>query len=148
MSTEPEPIACTMGGPEVKSTHLALNGSLVISPAACSSASAPVPFWSPMVSVTDETLTVEPEALDDGELPDDAEPPDDEEQAATASTAAVPATANTARPRLARMARMVQMELIMLKGVLVLAGESAQETSEVATPSSVSRRIRKATRSG
>jgi hypothetical protein len=76
-----------------------------------SSASAPVPFWSPMVSVTDETLTVEPDVLDDdGELPDDAEPPDDdEEQAAAASTAAVPATANTARPRLTRM------ELIMMK---------------------------------
>ena len=89
---------------------------------------------------------MEPEALDDdGELPDDAEPPDDEEQAAAASTAAVPATANTARPRLVRT---VRMELIMMKGILVLSGESAQETSEVATPSSVSRRIRKATRSG
>src|ERR1700729_1098501 len=140
MSTESEPIACTMGGPEVKSTHLALNGSLLISPAACSSASAPVPFWSPMVSVTDETLTVEPEALDDdGELPDEAELPDDEEQAATASTVAVPATANTARPRLVRT---VRMELIMMKGILVFSGKCAQETSAVATPSSVSRRIR------
>ena len=72
MSTEPEPMACSIGGPEVKSVQLALNGSLLISPAACSSASAPVPFWSPMVSVTDETFTVEPEALDDdGELPDE-----------------------------------------------------------------------------
>ena len=45
MSTDPAPMACTIGGPEVKSTQLALNGSLLMSPAAFSSASAPVPFW-------------------------------------------------------------------------------------------------------
>src|SRR6201990_2956088 len=69
MSTEPAPMAWTMGGPEGKSTHLTLNGSLLMSPAAWSRASAPVPFWSPMVSVTEDTFTVEPPEDDeeDGE---------------------------------------------------------------------------------
>ena len=41
MSTAPAPIACSIGGPEVKSDQVALNGSLLISPAAVSSACAP-----------------------------------------------------------------------------------------------------------
>src|ERR1700742_4981883 len=121
MSTEPEPIAWTIGGPEVKSTHLNLNGSFLIRPAACSSASAPVPFWSPMVSVTSETLVVElgAEALPDADAPDEAELPDEEEQAATASTAAVPATAKAARPCPARR------KLIMMEGFLFMLRKSA-----------------------
>src|SRR5580704_2181013 len=54
-STEPAPMACSMGGPEVKSDQSALNGSLSIRPAAVSSACAPVPAWSPMCSVTSAT---------------------------------------------------------------------------------------------
>src|SRR5215469_8328258 len=42
-SIEPEPMACSIGGPEVKSDQCALNGSLLIRPAAVSSASAPDP---------------------------------------------------------------------------------------------------------
>src|SRR5580658_8929818 len=77
MSMEPDPIACSIGGPEVKSDHTAWKGSLLIRPAAVSSASAPVPFWSPMFRVTLARSTVlffpepeEPEA-----------PGEDEEQA-------------------------------------------------------------------
>src|SRR5258705_2330578 len=55
-STDPAPIACSIGGPEVKSDHATLNGSLPISPAAVSSACAPVPAWSPTCSVTPDTL--------------------------------------------------------------------------------------------
>src|SRR5208283_1857356 len=99
MSTEPEPAACNIGGPEVKSLQLALNGSFLISPEACSSASAPVPFWSPMLSVTDETFTAPDDALPEEEL--DGELDDDDEQAATASTATVPVAASSTRPRLA-----------------------------------------------
>src|SRR5580658_8656615 len=64
MSTEPESIACSIGGPEVKSDQLAWNGSVLSSPAADSTASAPVPFWSPMFSVTVDRLTaVDADAL-------------------------------------------------------------------------------------
>src|SRR4029077_19267573 len=55
MSTDPAPMACSIGGPEVKSDHATLNGSLPISPAAVSSACAPVPAWSPACSVTADT---------------------------------------------------------------------------------------------
>src|SRR5580658_6136667 len=92
MSTEPEAIACSIGGPEVKSDQLAWNGRVFSSPAAASTASAPVPFWSPMFSVTADRFT----ALDaDGlaVLPPDAAvlDDDDEEQPAAAS----PASAST-----------------------------------------------------
>ena len=94
-STEPAPMAWSMGGPEVKSDHCALNGSLPIRPAAVSSACAPVPAWSPMCSVTSETsawaalavpagLAVAPPAADE-EL-------DDEQPAASSVTAASAAT--------------------------------------------------------
>ena len=58
-SSEPAPIACSIGGPEVKSANLILNGSLLISPEAVSSAWAPVPAWSPTRSVVplNEALT-------------------------------------------------------------------------------------------
>src|ERR1700692_3978870 len=55
-STDPAPIACSIGGPEVKSDQATLNGSLSISPAAVSSACAPVPPCSPTCSVTPDTL--------------------------------------------------------------------------------------------
>ena len=59
MSTEPEAIASSMGGPEVKSDQFTLNGSVLSRPAAFSTASAPVPFWSPTFSVTEDRLTDE-----------------------------------------------------------------------------------------
>src|SRR6185312_11498366 len=55
-STDPAPIACSIGGPDVKSDHAPLNGSFPISPAAVSSACAPVPAWSPTCSVTPDKL--------------------------------------------------------------------------------------------
>ena len=55
-STAPAPMACSIGGPEVKSDQATLNGSLPIRPAAVSSACAPVPAWSPTCRVTPETL--------------------------------------------------------------------------------------------
>ena len=42
--------ACRIGGPEVKSANLTGKGSLCSSPAASSSACAPVPAWSPTIS--------------------------------------------------------------------------------------------------
>ena len=54
-STDPAPMACSIGGPEVKSDQDTLNGSLPISPAPVSSACAPVPAWSPTCSVTPDT---------------------------------------------------------------------------------------------
>src|SRR6202044_752798 len=97
MSTEPEAIASSMGGPEVKSDQTTWNGSVLSSPAADSTASAPVPFWSPTSSVTADRFTAfaalpEPEgelaALGDDE---------DDEQPATASPAS--ASAVTAKNR-------------------------------------------------
>jgi hypothetical protein len=46
-----------MGGPEVKSDQFTWNGSVFSRPAALRIASAPVPFWSPTFSVTEERLT-------------------------------------------------------------------------------------------
>ena len=57
MSTEPEAMACSSGGPEVKSDQLTWNGSAFSRPAADSTASAPVPFWSPTLSVTEDRFT-------------------------------------------------------------------------------------------
>src|SRR6202034_4292220 len=56
-STEPEAIASSMGGPEVKSAQVTWNGSVLSRPAALRTASAPVPFWSPTFNVTEERLT-------------------------------------------------------------------------------------------
>ena len=56
MSMEPEAAASSMGGPEVKSSQVTLNGSVLSRPAACRMASAPVPFWSPTFSVTEDRL--------------------------------------------------------------------------------------------
>jgi hypothetical protein len=87
MSAEPDDIASSMGGPEVKSDQFTLNGSVLSRPAACRTASAPVPFWSPTFRVTEERLAGEPEF---GSEPEDDELLDDE-QPATAR----PATATT-----------------------------------------------------
>ena len=46
-----------MGGPEVKSDQVTWNGSVLRRPAALRTASAPVPFWSPTFSVTEDRLT-------------------------------------------------------------------------------------------
>jgi len=56
-STEPDAMAWSIGGPEVKSDQATWNGSVFSRPAAVSTASAPVPFWSPMFSVTEDTFT-------------------------------------------------------------------------------------------
>ena len=58
MSTAPAAIACSIGGPEVKSDQVTLNGSLLIRPAAVSRACEPDPAWSPMCRVTWETSVV------------------------------------------------------------------------------------------
>jgi hypothetical protein len=89
-STDPDDMACSIGGPEVKSDQLAWNGSVSSSPAAVSSACAPVPFWSPMFSVTEDRFT----ALEVG-VPEAAEDADevDEEQPAAASPASAIAMA-------------------------------------------------------
>jgi hypothetical protein len=93
MSTELEAIASSIGGPEVKSDQLTWNGSVLSRPAAESTASAPVPFWSPTFSVTEDRFTELDEA--DGLVVLAAEVPllddDDDEQPAAAS----PATAST-----------------------------------------------------
>src|SRR5580693_280015 len=88
-STEPEAMASSMGGPEVKSDQLTLNGSVLSRPAAFSTASAPVPFWSPTLSVTEDRFTDELDELDEAAALDD-DAADvlellDEEQAAAAS---------------------------------------------------------------
>src|SRR5713226_6115662 len=104
-STAPAPMACSIGGPEVKSDQATLNGSLPIRPAAVSSASAPVPAWSPMCRVTPETLVwfaleVPVELADalllaEAPLADDGE---EDEQAAAVRVARLMAAA-TARVR-------------------------------------------------
>src|ERR1700730_4183082 len=58
MSTALPLIACSIGGPEVKSDQATLKGSLRIRPAAVSTASAPVPAWSPTCRVTPDRLAV------------------------------------------------------------------------------------------
>ena len=70
----------------MKSDQLTWNGSVFSSPAAVSTASAPVPFWSPMFSVTEDRST-ELDAdglagLDEADEDDD----DDDEQPAAART--------------------------------------------------------------
>jgi hypothetical protein len=87
-------MASSIGGPEVKSDQWTWKGSVFSRPAAVSTASAPVPFWSPTFSVTEDRFTeldadgllvlaaVAP-ALDDDD--------EDEEQPAAAS----PANAST-----------------------------------------------------
>jgi hypothetical protein len=84
-------MACSIGGPDVKSDQCALNGSLLIRPAAMSSASAPDPAWSPMLSVTFDTFVVPAEVV---ALPaGSAEPADEHADAPRASSPAVAAAA-------------------------------------------------------
>ena len=88
MSTEFEAIASSIGGPEVKSDQLTLNGSVFSRPAAESTASAPVPFWSPTFSVTeDRSVELDADAL--AVVPEDADDDEDDEQPAAASPARV-----------------------------------------------------------
>jgi hypothetical protein len=96
-----------MGGPEVKSDQLTWNGSELSRSAALRIASAPVPFWSPTFSVTEDRLA----ELDGDELAaveaageaEDAADEElellDEEQAATPR----PATAMTENARIFRL---------------------------------------------
>ena len=107
MSTAPPAIAWSMGGPEVKSDQVALNGSLLISPAAVSSACAPEPAWSPICRVTLETSVVPALAVPPVlAVPPDAVLPLDEEQpAATRASRAMLAASGSARRRPARAAR-------------------------------------------
>lgn len=89
-STAPDAMACSIGGPEVKSDQLTLNGSVFSRPAAESTASAPVPFWSPTFSVTEERFVeLDADALALAVVPEDAEDDEDEEQPAAASPARV-----------------------------------------------------------
>jgi hypothetical protein len=81
-------MACIIGGPEVKSDQLTLNGSVFSRPAADSTASAPVPFWSPTFSVTeDRSVELDADALVLAVVPADADEEDDDEQPAAASPA-------------------------------------------------------------
>jgi hypothetical protein len=77
-------MACSIGGPEVKSDQFTLNGSVFSRPAAESTASAPVPFWSPTFSVTeDRSAELDADAL----LLAVLEEEEDDEQPAAASPA-------------------------------------------------------------
>src|SRR2546421_6115919 len=87
-STDPAPIACSIGGPEVKSDQAALNGSLPISPAAVSSACAPEPAWSPMCRVTPETSAAAAACVPAPLVGDADRPADEQPAAASASSAA------------------------------------------------------------
>jgi hypothetical protein len=69
-----------MGGPEVKSDQFTWNGSVLSRPAALRTASAPVPFWSPTFSVTEDKLTeLDADALADVAADADVEDAADEE---------------------------------------------------------------------
>src|SRR5215472_17070526 len=111
-SIEPAPMACSIGGPEVKSAPCALNGSLLISPAAVSSDWEPDPAWSPMFSVTLDTSTVLADVVPLAAGPADvlpavepelaAEREPDDEQAAAPDASRPPAIAAAATRRPAR----------------------------------------------
>src|ERR1700733_7567282 len=100
MSSEPLEMACRIGGPDGKSDQATLNGSLLISPAAMSSALAPVPAWSPMRRVTFAScaaLTVS--LLLDAVLLDDP----DEQAAASRPAARKQAATRAERKRAGRL---------------------------------------------
>jgi hypothetical protein len=102
MSTDPAPIACSIGGPEVKSDQATLNGSLPISPAAVSRAWAPVPAWSPTCRVTPDTAwfaLLVPDELADVPPPEAAGADAEDEQPVSAASAARLAPAATASTR-------------------------------------------------
>jgi hypothetical protein len=123
-----------MGGPEVKSAQVTWNGSVLRRPAALRIASAPVPFWSPMFSVTEEKLTeLDGDALADEALADVeavaevADAAGDElelldEQAATPR----PVTAMTEN---ARSFRLWFIEILLFRWFLteIVDGEPGQE---------------------
>jgi hypothetical protein len=94
-----------MGGPEVKSDQLTWNGSVLSKPAALRIASAPVPFWSPTFSVTDDRLAeLDADALADVEAAADAdavveelELPDEEQAARPRPVTAIAENARSFR---------------------------------------------------
>src|SRR5258707_9516012 len=101
MSTAPAPMACSMGGPEVKSDQVTLNGSLWIRPAALSRACDPDPAWSPMCTVTCDRLVVRlsapaPAGDEAAALPF-APALADEQPAAMSASSAAPAIGERAR---------------------------------------------------
>src|ERR1700734_350843 len=116
-STEPEAIASSIGGPEVKSDQFTWNGSEFSRPAALRMASAPVPFWSPTFSVTEDRLTeLDGDALADVEAAAEAAAAGglellDEEQAATPR----PVTAMT---EIARSFRLWFIEILLFRWFL------------------------------
>jgi hypothetical protein len=85
-------MACSIGGPEVKSDQDTLNGSFPISPAAVSRACAPVPAWSPMCKVIPDTLAwfglLVPDELAVAPLPAAEDDEEDEHAVSTARLAA------------------------------------------------------------
>ena len=89
-------MAWSIGGPEVKSDHSTLNGSLLSRPAAVRSAWEPEPAWSPTCRTTLDTLAVLALAVDDGPEP---VPDADEEQPAAMSARRVMAAAAVTRGR-------------------------------------------------
>src|ERR1700728_4073365 len=75
MSSAPEEIACRIGGPEVKSAHFTCRPSLrtpeeLIRPAAVSTASAPVPAWSPTLRTVPFSFVAGATTLADGVVAD------------------------------------------------------------------------------
>src|SRR6266702_3306939 len=133
-STAPEPMACSIGGPEVKSDQATLNGSLSIRPAAVSRACAPVPAWSPTCRVTSETLTwlalLVPPVFGDavfgdaaaGDADEEAEEEDEDEQAVSTARLTAAARASTrcgVRPG-ARGDRLARREASSVRYIIVL----------------------------
>ena len=86
-------MAWSIGGPDVKSDHSTLNGSLLSRPAAVSSAWEPEPAWSPTCRTTLDTLAVLALAVDDG--PELARDGDEEQPAAMSARSATAAAAVT-----------------------------------------------------
>src|SRR6476469_4390525 len=81
MSTDPAPMACNIGGPEVKSDHSTFNGSLPMRPAAVSRARARVPAWAGTYGVTpDEVAWSGPLGPDDLAVAQPRPADDDEER--------------------------------------------------------------------
>src|SRR5258708_16831440 len=120
ISTDPAAMACSIGGPEVKSDQSTLKGSLPISPSAVSSASSPEPAWSPMCSVTLATVTG---LADAGELAAG----DAAGELAADEHAAMPATSRlaTAMPVVARGRRMFLIVFLPYRRPARRAGECA-----------------------
>ena len=112
MSTAPPAMACSIGGPEVKSDQVTLNGSLLIRPAAVSRACEPEPAWSPMCRVTWETSVVLALAAEPVLPPDEAGvPPALAEEQPAASSASRASGASGAASRSGRRIPVVVIRL-------------------------------------